>query len=80
MTVRAAPLSPAVGQSDCARLGRLTTLLSHLDHRYTLAPGIEAEHPPCLQWWQRMSAVERMLARWSSGRGESNLRTQTSCP
>ncbi len=32
---------------------------------------------PSLQWWRRLSAVERMLARSSSGRGESNLRTRT---
>ena len=37
-----------------------------------------------MQWWRRLSAVERvermLLTRWSSGRGESNLRTQTKCP
>jgi hypothetical protein len=41
--------------------------------------GIDAEPLPSLQWWQRLSAVERMLARWSSGEGESNLRTQKIC-
>jgi hypothetical protein len=31
--VRAAPLSPVVGQSDSAHFGRLTTLLPHFDPR-----------------------------------------------
>jgi hypothetical protein len=30
-------------------------------------PGIDAEPSPSLQWWLTLSAVERMLARWSSG-------------
>ena len=67
-------------QSDFARLGRLTILLPHFDLRWTLVPRIEAEPPPSLQWWQRLSAVERMLTWWFSGRGESNLRTQTKRP
>ena len=75
-----APLSAVVGQSYFARFGRLTILLPHFDLRWTLVPRIEAEPPPSLQWWRRLSAVERMLARWSSGRGESNLRTQKKCP
>jgi hypothetical protein len=75
--VRAAALSPVVGQSDFARLGRLTTLLPHFDPRQTLVPGIEAEPPQTLQWWPRLSAVESTLARWSLGRGKSNLRAQT---
>ena len=75
--VRASPLSPVVGQSDFARLGRLTALLPHFDPRQTLVPGIEAEPPQTLRWWPRLSAVESTLARWSLGRGKSNLRTQT---
>ena len=73
--VRAAPLSPVVGQSDVARLGRRTTLLPRFDPRYTLVPGIKAEPPPNLQWLRVLSTVERMWARWSSGRGDSHLRT-----
>jgi hypothetical protein len=73
--VRAAPLSPVVGQSDVASLGRRTTLLPRFDPRYTLVPGIKAEPPPNLQWLRVLSTVERMWARWSSGRGESHLRT-----
>ena len=55
--MRAAPLSPGVGQSDCARCGRLTIFLPHFDLRLTLVPGIEAEPPPSFQWWRRLSAV-----------------------
>jgi hypothetical protein len=55
--VRAAPLSPVVGQSDFARLGRLTTLLPRFDPRQTLVPEIEAEPPPRLQW-RGLSAVD----------------------
>ena len=36
--------------------------------------------PPSLQWLRRLSAAERVLTRWSSGRGESNLRTRTKSP
>jgi hypothetical protein len=74
--VRAAPLSPVVGQSDFARLGCLTTLLPRFNpHYYTLVREIKAKPPPSVQWWRGLSAVKRVLVRWSSGKGESNLRT-----
>jgi len=42
--------------------------------------GSRRSPPPSLQWCRRLSAFERVLNRWSSGRWESNLRTQTKCP
>ena len=79
--MRAAPLSPVVGRSDCARCGRLTIIAYRLPT--PLRPPIDTGAgdrggaPPSFQWWRRLSAVERVLTRWSSGRGESNLRTRT---
>ena len=74
-----------VGRSDCARCGRLTIVASRLPT--PLRPPIDTGAgdrgggpPPSFQWWRRLSAVERVLTRWSSGRGESNLRTRTKSP
>jgi hypothetical protein len=75
--VRAAPLSPVVGQSDFARLGRLTTLLplrSSVDTGAGNRGGDPAEFAVVAG---TVGCRERMLARWSSGRGEPNLRTQS---
>ena len=77
-------MSPVVGQSDCARCGCLTIFprLPRFDLRQTLVPGIKSEPPPSLQWWRRLSAVARMLTRWSSGKGgiefeDANKRPQS---
>jgi hypothetical protein len=43
----------------------------------TLTPHHQVSLLLASDWWRGLSAVERMLARWSSGRGESNLRTHS---
>ena len=49
-----------------------TPLLSLVD----TGGGDRGGAPPSLQWWRRrLSAVERVLALWFSGKGESNLKT-----
>jgi len=58
------------------RVAKGTQLQSLVD----TGAGDRAEPPLSLQWWRRLSAVERVLVRWSSGGGESNLKTQAMCP